>query len=88
MTIVALHGFLGRPSDWDFLRDAGLDVDARELDDIPRSGETLLGYSMGGRLALHALLDGAKFERAVIVSSGLGLENEADRAAPKISLQT
>jgi len=81
MTIVALHGFLGRPSDWDFLRDAGLDVDARELDDIPRSGETLLGYSMGGRLALHALLDVAKFERAVIVSSGLGLENEADRAA-------
>lgn len=77
--IVALHGFLGRPSDWNFLRDAGFDVDARELDDIPRHGDTLLGYSMGGRLALHALLDGAKYDRAVIVSAGLGIESEAER---------
>lgn len=79
--IVALHGFLGRPADWDFLRDAGLDVDARQLDDIPRSGDTILGYSMGGRLALHALLEGARYRRAVIVSAGLGIESEAERAA-------
>jgi 2-succinyl-6-hydroxy-2,4-cyclohexadiene-1-carboxylate synthase len=79
--IVALHGFLGRPADWDFLRDAGFDVDARELDDIPRSGDTILGYSMGGRLALHALFDGATYERAVIISSGLGIEGERERAA-------
>ncbi len=79
--IVALHGFLGRPADWAFLRDAGLEVDARELDDIPRSGDTLLGYSMGGRLALHALLGGARYRRAVIVSAGLGIESEAERAA-------
>ena len=79
--ITALHGFLGRPADWDFLRDAGFDVDARELDDVPSSGDTILGYSMGGRIALHALLDGARFERAIIVSAGLGIEGEADRAA-------
>lgn len=79
--IVALHGFLGRPADWDFLRDAGFDVDARELDDIPRSGDTILGYSMGGRLALHALFDGATYKRAVIISSGLGIEGERERAA-------
>ena len=78
--IVALHGFLGRPADWDFLRDARLDVDARELDDIPPAGDTILGYSMGGRLALHALLDGARYKRAVIVSSGLGIEDENERA--------
>ena len=78
--IVALHGFLGRPTDWDFLRDAGLEVDARELDDIPRSGDTILGYSMGGRLALHALLDGARYRRAIIVSAGLGIESAAERA--------
>lgn len=77
--IVALHGFLGRPADWDFLRDAGFDIDARELDDIPRSGDTILGYSMGGRLALHALLDGARYKRAVIVSSGLGIDDEGER---------
>ncbi|HSP15143.1 MAG TPA: alpha/beta fold hydrolase [Thermoanaerobaculia bacterium] len=79
--IVALHGFLGRPADWDFLRDAGLEVDARELDDIPPAGDTILGYSMGGRLALHALLDGARYGRAVIISAGLGIESEDDRAA-------
>ncbi|HEX9162449.1 MAG TPA: alpha/beta fold hydrolase [Thermoanaerobaculia bacterium] len=78
--IVALHGFLGRPADWNFLRDAGFDVDARDLDDIPQSGDTILGYSMGGRIALRALLDGAKYQRAIIVSAGLGIESEADRA--------
>jgi 2-succinyl-6-hydroxy-2,4-cyclohexadiene-1-carboxylate synthase len=78
--ITALHGFLGRPADWDFLRDAGLDVDARELADIPPSGDTILGYSMGGRIALHALLDGARYQRAVIVSAGLGIEGENERA--------
>ncbi|HEY8713681.1 MAG TPA: alpha/beta fold hydrolase [Thermoanaerobaculia bacterium] len=79
--ITALHGFLGRPEDWKFLSDAGLEVDGRELDDVPQSGDTLLGYSMGGRIALHALLDGARYKRAVIVSAGLGIEGEADRAA-------
>jgi 2-succinyl-6-hydroxy-2,4-cyclohexadiene-1-carboxylate synthase len=79
--ITALHGFLGRPADWDFLCDAGLDVDARELDDIPPSGDTILGYSMGGRIALHALLDGARYRRAVIVSAGLGIEGENERAS-------
>lgn len=79
--ITALHGFLGRPADWDFLRDAGFDVDARELDDVPQSGDTIVGYSMGGRIALHALLDGATYRRAVIVSAGLGIESEDARAA-------
>lgn len=79
--ITALPGFLGRPADWNFLRDAGFEVDAHELDDVPPSGHTILGYSMGGRVALHALLDGAKYELAVIVSAGLGIEGEPERAA-------
>jgi len=32
--ITALHGFLGRPEDWKFLSDAGLEVDGRELDGL------------------------------------------------------
>lgn len=79
--ITALHGFLGRPADWDFLREAGFEVDARDLDDVPQSGDTILGYSMGGRIALHALLEGARYQRAVIISAGLGIEAEVDRAA-------
>lgn len=76
--IVCLHGFLGTPADWDFLRDAGIGVMAPDLfagDSIPDRGDTLLGYSMGGRLALEALLAGARYDRAVIISAGLNLES-------------
>jgi 2-succinyl-6-hydroxy-2,4-cyclohexadiene-1-carboxylate synthase len=79
--ITAVHGFFGRPEDWDFLRDAGLDVHAVSLHAIPAAGDVLLGYSMGGRLALHALLGGARYNRAVIVSAGLGGEDAARHAA-------
>ncbi len=80
MEITALHGFLGLPSDWDFLKSAGFKVRTPPLDDIPKKGGTLLGYSMGGRLGLQALLDGAKYKRAVIVSTGLGIEGDDARA--------
>ncbi len=81
MVITALHGFLGQGSDWDFLRDAGFAVDTPSLDAIPPQGDVLLGYSLGGRLALHALLGGAHYSRAIFVSAGLGVEDEAARAA-------
>ena len=79
MVLTALHGFLGLPSDWDFLREAGLEVVTPPLDAIPPRGDVLLGYSMGGRLALHALLGGAQYRRAVIVSAGLGIEDRVAR---------
>lgn len=42
----------------------------------------LVGYSMGGRLALHALLAAPDlFTRAVIVSAGLGIEDLSERDA-------
>lgn len=64
--ITCLHGFLGLPSDWGFLRDAGFEIETPPLDRIPPRGDVLLGYSMGGRLALRAL---GGYERAVIVSA-------------------
>lgn len=85
MVITCLHGFLGAPCDWNFLRDAGFAIDTPPLDAIPPRGDTLLGYSLGGRLALHALLAGAQYERAVFVSTGLGVEGEANRAARRAS---
>jgi 2-succinyl-6-hydroxy-2,4-cyclohexadiene-1-carboxylate synthase len=81
MAITALHGFLGHGSDWDFLRDAGFEISTPPLDAIPPHGDVLLGYSLGGRLALHALLAGARYRRAIFVSAGLGIEDEAARAA-------
>jgi 2-succinyl-6-hydroxy-2,4-cyclohexadiene-1-carboxylate synthase len=46
------------------------------------NGRALLGYSMGGRLALHALLENAHpWQAAVIISAHPGLESAAGRAA-------
>jgi 2-succinyl-6-hydroxy-2,4-cyclohexadiene-1-carboxylate synthase len=64
--IRTFSGFLGLPSDWDFLP-------------WPHSrdeGNVLLGYSMGGRRALQ-LLEARRFEKAIIVSAGLNATDEA-----------
>ncbi len=68
LTIRTLSGFLGLPSDWDFL----------PWNHSPTDGEILLGYSMGGRLALQ-LLEQQSFEKAVIVSAGLNAPDAARR---------
>ncbi len=50
------------------------------------SGRALLGYSMGGRLALHALLENDHpWKAAVIVSANPGLESQAERDARRAS---
>jgi 2-succinyl-6-hydroxy-2,4-cyclohexadiene-1-carboxylate synthase len=46
------------------------------------SGRALLGYSMGGRMALHALLEANQpWQAAVLVSAHPGLESAAERSA-------
>ncbi|HEY0144151.1 MAG TPA: alpha/beta fold hydrolase [Thermoanaerobaculia bacterium] len=83
--IWAIHGFLGRGSDWDFLPfphyapslfcgDSLAGLRDAEPDDI------LLGYSMGGRLALRILAE-KRFRKAVIVSAGISHQDETRRAA-------
>jgi len=72
MKIQALHGFLGLDSDWDFLRGA-FDVVYQ-----PPAG-AILGYSMGGRLALEELTR-RTFKKAIIVSAGLNIEGDETRA--------
>ena len=77
---VALHGMLGESSDWEFLPDvSGIDLWERDcaLDEIKIDADVIVGYSMGGRLALHAL---DQVEAAVIVSAHTGLrEGRQDR---------
>jgi 2-succinyl-6-hydroxy-2,4-cyclohexadiene-1-carboxylate synthase len=85
VVITCLHGFLGNPHDWDFLRDAGFAIETPSLDAIPNHGDTLLGYSLGGRLALQALLAGADYKRAILVSTGLGIADEELRATRRAS---
>lgn len=67
--IRTLSGFLGLPSDWDFL----------PWPHNPDEGEILLGYSMGGRLALQ-LLEQQRFRAGIIVSAGLNAP-DPDRVA-------
>lgn len=47
--------------------------------------QVLLGYSMGGRLALHALTAHGPWSAAIMVSSHPGLENPGDRARRRAS---
>ncbi len=45
---------------------------------LPESIEQIIGYSMGGRLALHLILQNPnRFKKAVIISSHTGLPEEA-----------
>ena len=64
MGLTVLPGFLGLPSDFDFLPSVQQDL--------------LVGYSMGGRLALD-LLQRRRFDKAVIISAGLNVPDEARR---------
>lgn len=94
--LYALHGFLGQTSDWKLfpfvthpvtLNNEHLSLPQWGKDwnrSISRSNgkNILLGYSMGGRLAWHALLDNPSlWDAAIIVSAHPGLESASDRIA-------
>ena len=83
--IWTLSGFLGLESDWDFLRWPHREVERRPLRAPAvggrsgrRSTDILLGYSMGGRLALR-MLESRAMQRAIIVSAGLNAPDEERR---------
>ncbi|MEI6655690.1 MAG: alpha/beta fold hydrolase [Verrucomicrobiota bacterium] len=65
------------------LPDFGKALNAEAGGEVFRgSGRALLGYSMGGRMALHALLEkGHPWQAAVLVSAHPGLETAAERMA-------
>jgi 2-succinyl-6-hydroxy-2,4-cyclohexadiene-1-carboxylate synthase len=69
------------------LADFGNALNAEAGGEISRGrGRVLLGYSMGGRLALHALLEkNHPWQAAVIVSAHPGLESEVDRDSRRAS---
>lgn len=79
--IHALHGFLGKPTDWNFLGNNTVAHDILKVS-IPHksmwewanrfnqeSKGVLLGYSLGGRLAMHALLQRPDLWWAAIIVS-------------------
>ena len=59
-----------------------------DADGNPERGQSriLVGYSMGGRLALHALLEkDHPWKAAVIIGAHPGLEDQAERAARAVA---
>ena len=63
---------------WPYLKKTtpSLEETGTLIADQANQGDILLGYSMGGRLALHALLaDPQKWRAAIIVSAHPGLES-------------
>lgn len=93
--IYALHGFLGKPSDWEELGKAlpihpidplkvmhpnhGLEAWGKAFAGI--SSGVVMGYSMGARLALSAVLAAPeKWKGAVLISGHSGFKAPEDRA--------
>jgi 2-succinyl-6-hydroxy-2,4-cyclohexadiene-1-carboxylate synthase len=64
--IRTLSGFLGLPSDWDFLPWPHAPYDGA-------ADEALIGYSMGGRLALE---QANRFPKVIIISAGINAPDE------------
>jgi 2-succinyl-6-hydroxy-2,4-cyclohexadiene-1-carboxylate synthase len=93
--IYALHGFLGLPEDWNILEHPHRAIDlykthrqdlggwAREFNrTVQEPHPILIGYSLGGRLAMHALLDTpGKWKAAVLISAHPGMPSETERQA-------
>jgi 2-succinyl-6-hydroxy-2,4-cyclohexadiene-1-carboxylate synthase len=91
--LVALHGFLGKPTDFASLSIPGLlafpifrmppaplDEYAKRLNPMLRDNSVLLGYSMGGRLALHCLLDQPKkYRAAILLATHPGLKTSKEK---------
>lgn len=92
--ITALHGFLGHPNDFKVLNLENLQAPniflsepcplekwAARFNATISKKTALLGYSMGGRLALHCLLAQPDlYSCAIIVAAHPGLKFEAQRS--------
>jgi 2-succinyl-6-hydroxy-2,4-cyclohexadiene-1-carboxylate synthase len=67
----------------------GFDSFAVHLNAVSSDEDVLIGYSMGGRLALHALVhESSQWSRAVIISSHTGIMDDATRQERILSDQS
>ena len=64
--------------------DLSIDEAAQRINNSHESGGILIGYSMGGRLALHCLLaDNSPWDKAIIISAHTGLSSIKDKEIRK-----
>lgn len=88
--ICALHGFLGLPSDWKHItmphiapriahKGENFWIWASNFNESTK-GNILMGYSLGGRLAMHALLHNPqRWKAAILISAHPGYTNMEQR---------
>lgn len=103
--MIALHGALGVPQDWDSVMNyvadkvelvdiySAIDEGVESFEEFPEwlsakipvcdeFEDVMVGYSLGGRLALHSMLfEPDRWQKSVIVSAHPGLENPAEQQA-------
>ena len=61
---------------------ASFDEIGKAINGAGQTGDVLIGYSMGGRLALHALIDStAPWSKAVIIGADPGSGLDVERVA-------
>lgn len=89
--IIALHGFLGLPSDWNLFETSPLNLYSLEWTSLKNCAAQinamnhfdkpiLMGYSLGGRLALHALIqEPSKWSGGIIISAHPGLSDPTEK---------
>lgn len=93
ITLHALHGFLGFAGDWAPVLPRGVEIQSHDLfasqgslaerasalnSQVRGPGQILVGYSLGGRIALHALTQTPeRWAAAVIVSANPGISSAA-----------
>lgn len=78
------HGFLGSPEDFSsFKREDVVLHDLYEMASLPQvhPDDTLIGYSMGGRIALD-IADACKFQikKIVLINAHPGLQQESEKS--------
>lgn len=111
MNIHFLHGFLGLPTDWQFLKEKfpkfnchlhsiedyienhksnhfscwaknfnnSIFKNTNVLNQTLNKKNILVGYSLGGRLALHSLIESNKWDGVMIISAHPGLLSENEK---------
>ncbi len=82
--IRVFHGFLGSPSDFQFLD--GDKVILHDLyEEVPNTSaqDTLIGYSMGGRLAME-LAKRNGFQKLILINAHPGLQDDKEKEGRRI----
>jgi pimeloyl-ACP methyl ester carboxylesterase len=81
--IHVFHGFLGSPEDFSFLKRNDVIIhDLYEMKDYPSIGpdDTLIGYSLGGRIALEiAHTNNYQLKKVVLINAHPGLAEEEEK---------